>query len=177
MSKLTWARGLFELSKWFILAVFVLFLFYNFLFSVDIVDGVSMDTTLKDRDVVLVNRLIYRFSEPQRGDIVVLRYPGDPEKTYYVKRVVGLPGEEIKIDQGKVFIDGEELGETYLGASQKTEPPSKSLIAKDSYYTMGDNRLASSDSRKWGYVAKEYIIGKVSVTILPHVEVFSEILY
>jgi len=136
-----------------------------------------MVSTLNDNDVVLVNRVVYKFSEPKRGDIVVLRYPGDPEKTYYVKRIIGLPGEELKIDREKVFIDGEEIRETYLDKDQTTTPNKKWLIAEDSYFTVGDNRIASSDSRKWGFVEKEFILGRVSTTVYPRFISFAEVLY
>lgn len=135
-----------------------------------------METTLNDRDGVLVNRILYSFTTPQRGDIVVVRYPGDPDSAYYVKRVIALPGETLRIADGVVHINGEILPERYVN-NQPTLPDMELTIPANSYFTMGDNRTVSSDSRVWGVADKRFILGRVVLTLWPHVAAFPQPLY
>jgi len=177
MNRLTIVRAGFELTKWFILLGFALFIVHVYLFSIFIVDGPSMLSTLQDKDVVAVNKIGYQFGEPQRGDIVVVRFPGDPEGTYYVKRVIGLPGEMVTIANQHVYINGQLLSEVYLDEGVLTLPDKSEIVPSDSYYTMGDNRELSNDSRKWGAAEKRFILGKVVATIIPAIKVFPTTIY
>lgn len=163
-------RGVFELTKWFILVVFVLFLVHVFLVSIYIVEGPSMNPALKTKDAVVLNKIVYYLANPKRGDIVVVCYPGDPQKTYYVKRIVGLPGEKIEVREGQVYINGQKLIETYV-EDQITEPDFSLSVPEGMYFTMGDNRSLSSDSRVWGTVEKRFFLGRVAVTVLPALKV------
>jgi signal peptidase I len=135
-----------------------------------VVEGTSMLPQLHDGERLLVNKLVnYRFyntswSKLERGDIVVFWYPNDPDKSY-VKRIIGLPGETIEIKNGKVWIDGELLNESYLDTEHNQFPrgiasnmPRK--VEPHHYFVMGDNRDNSSDSRDWGFVPERYIYGK-----------------
>jgi signal peptidase I len=146
------------------LAVF-LFLGINTISARIKVESVSMQPTLYEGDFVFVNKLAYRLGKPQRGDIIVFRYPPDPTQIPYIKRVIGLPGDQIVISNGEVNINGQRLTEPYIAA-----PPARGgnwTVPPDSLFVMGDNRNNSSDSRSWGFVPYDNIIGKAEVIYLP----------
>lgn len=127
----------------------------------------SMQNTIQINDRIVAYRLSYLASDPQRGDIVVFRYPDD-EKQLFVKRIIGLPGDKIEGRGGKVYINGVPLEETYLkGVS--TEPFSAREVPEGHYFMMGDNRSDSWDSRYWKntFVAQEKILGKVIFRYFP----------
>jgi signal peptidase I len=117
---------------------------------------------------LIVNRLIYRLGFPQRGDIIVFHYPGDPTDDY-VKRIIGLPGDHLLIEGGKLYINDVLLDEPYLPENMRTFPRSRysNVVPEDSYFVLGDNRLGSSDSRNWGMLERELIIGKASFSYWP----------
>lgn len=134
------------------------------------VDGHSMEPTLSDGDNLIVDKLSYRFREPERYDIIVFPYKYQ-ENTYYIKRIIGLPGETVQVKNGAVYINGELLGETY-GA----EPMTNSGIAEEpitlgenEYFVLGDNRNHSSDSRdpSVGILTRDDLIGRAWVRIFP----------
>ncbi|KKU70476.1 MAG: Signal peptidase I [Parcubacteria group bacterium GW2011_GWA2_47_21] len=134
-----------------------------------IVAGSSMYPTFENGEYLIIDEISYRFGPPERGDVIVFRYPGNPKK-FYIKRIVGLPEETIKIRDEEIFITtpaGEtfELSESYL----KRPSPGNfvSNLGPDEYYVLGDNRQESSDSRVWGVLPKELIIGKPVVRLLP----------
>ena len=132
-----------------------------------VVEGTSMLPQLQDGERLLVNKLVYykidsvRWGHIERGDIVVFWFPNDPEKSY-VKRVIGLPGETVELRNGKVYIDGKELRESYLDENFNMTTPNSpaKLVEEHHFYVMGDNRDNSSDSRYWGLVPEKYIYGK-----------------
>ncbi len=133
--------------------------------------GESMEFTLMDGDNLLVDKLSYRFHDPERFDIVVFPYRNDPS-TYYIKRVIGLPGETVQINEkGEIFINGEKL-EEYYGREVIKDPHRASepiLLADDEFFVLGDNRNNSKDSR-WedvGNIKKSELTGKVFVRIYP----------
>ena len=132
------------------------------------VEGQSMMPKLHDQDRIFVNKFIYPLrewigdKEPiKRGDIVVLLYPDDPSKSY-IKRVVGLPGEEINVENGKLYINGMQIDEPYLDTEyiSSDSMPGSVHVKEHHYFVMGDNRRNSSDSRYWGLVPEKYIYGK-----------------
>ena len=134
------------------------------------VDGHSMEPTLSDGDNLIVDKLSYRFRDPQRYDIIVFPYK-HAQNTYYIKRIIALPGETVQVKDGEVYINGELLGETY-GA----EPMTNSGIAENpitleenEYFVLGDNRNHSSDSRdpSVGILTKDDLIGRAWVRIFP----------
>lgn len=135
------------------------------------IEGGSMQATLSDGDQVLVDKLTYRFREPQRFDIIAFPYRYEPD-TYYVKRIIGLPGEKVRIDrQGTIFINDEALEEHY-GIETISQPGyafTPKLLGEDEYFVLGDNRNDSVDSRfaSVGYVRRSEIIGKVFFRIYP----------
>jgi len=131
----------------------------------------SMIPTLQIGDHILVNKFIYWFSEPKRGDIIVFKYPRDMSRDF-IKRVIGLPGETIQIKDQKVYINGKLLPEPYVIHSEKISPASYTSprdnlgplrIPDDSLFVMGDNRDSSMDSRYWGTLKKELILGKAFI--------------
>lgn len=139
------------------------------------VKGASMEPTFHDNEYLIINKIDYRLHEPHRGDIVVLRYPRDPSQ-YFIKRVVGLPGEKIVIRSGSVFIynteypNGWQLDESaYLPASEMTLGDTTAELASNEYFVLGDNRRASLDSRSsiLGPVPKAAIVGRTWFRVWP----------
>ncbi len=132
------------------------------------VKGASMEPNFHDREYLIINEIGYRLGEPQRGEVVVFRYPKDPQE-YFIKRIIGLPGEEVKIKDGQVSIyndenpDGLVLKEEYLGNGTPTIANSEDRVklSDDEYFVLGDNRTASLDSRVFGPLNRSFIIGKV----------------
>src|SRR3989338_6524172 len=129
------------------------------------VKGASMEPNFEDGDYLLVNEISYRFSEPTRGDVIIFRYPLDPSQ-FFIKRIIGLPSETVAIKNNVVTIynknkpEGFVLDESYLAPEQKTLGNSITKINDDEYLVLGDNRLQSSDSRRWGLVGRSLITGK-----------------
>jgi signal peptidase I len=135
----------------------LLFFAINLLTARIRVDSVSMRETLFPGDFVLVNKMAYRFGELGRGDIVVFD-PPVPSTEPYIKRVIGLPGDVITMRNGQVFINNELLSESYIASDTRTN--GEWHVPDDSFFVMGDNRNNSSDSRAWGTVPLENIIGE-----------------
>jgi signal peptidase I len=139
------------------------------------VEGQSMMPKLHDQDRIFVNKFIYPLREwigdrepIKRGDIVVLLYPDDPSKSY-IKRVVGLPGEQVNVDNGKLYIDGRPIDEPYLDSEYLSADsmPGPVDVKAHHYFVLGDNRRNSSDSRYWGLVPEKYIYGKAIFRYYP----------
>jgi len=143
----------------------VLFLGINAVSARIRVDSISMQPTLYAGDFVLVNKLAYWIGEPQHGDVIVFYYPPNPAEIPYIKRVVGLPGDQVNIANGKVYINGDEFIEPYLKVP--TKRGGEWTVPADSLFVMGDNRNNSSDSRSWGFVPISNVIGKAEVIYLP----------
>ena len=116
-----------------------------------------MEPTLHNGELVIVNRLAYQIGKPQRGEVVVFRFPRDP-KQEFIKRVIGLPGDAIEINEGKVYINGQLLTEPYIAESPAYHY--KSVVPANQFFVLGDNRNNSDDSHEWGMLPKEYMIGK-----------------
>ncbi len=166
-----WAKTVFILGKPVFYLIVVLGLIHFFVATVFIVDGVSMDPTLKNGEVVVVNRLAYLISPPAQGDIVVLRYPGDPQKRKFVKRIIGRPGDIVTIASDRFLVNGRLLTEAYLDpmvATEVTNPRFANVkLGQQEYYAAGDNRPLSNDSRFFGLVPGEFLIGRVKWIIWP----------
>lgn len=123
------------------------------------VKGASMEPSFFDHEYLVIDEISYRFKEPVRGDIIVFRYPRDP-KQYFIKRIVGLPGETVQITGNQVFINGERVEEEYLAEGEQTRGEIVVTLQTDEYFVLGDNRSFSLDSRSFGPLPKEYIVGK-----------------
>lgn len=133
-----------------------------------VVQGPSMEPTFEDSQFLIVSRVNYLLGQPQRGDIVVFHYPDDPDEDY-IKRVIGLPNETVEIRNTQVYIDGDRLREPYINEpcspSQCTD--SRVELGSNEYYVMGDNRNRSRDSREFGPVDHEYLVGEVLIRYWP----------
>lgn len=132
------------------------------------VQGTSMLPELKDGERIFVNKFIYNFGTIERSDIVVFWYPKDPEKSF-IKRVIGLPGDEVRIDGGHVYVNGRLYREPYLDPEHTRMPmtPMTVRVEEHHYFVLGDNRDASNDSRTWGLVPEKYIYGKAMFRYWP----------
>lgn len=159
-----------EFFTFIVLAVLIVLPIRIFIAQPFIVEGESMHPTFENADYLIVDELTYRFQAPKRGDVITFRYPGDPS-IFYIKRIIGLPGETVAINGGVVTVtetNGETLtlSEPYIAAEDVTYTKTTSLSA-DQYFVMGDNRPNSSDSRVWGPLPKSDIIGHVVLRLLP----------
>ncbi len=170
-------RALKEIATLVVLVVLIVLPVRMFVAQPFVVDGRSMYPTFEHRDYLIVDELSYRFTEPDRGDVVIFRYPNDPS-VFYIKRIIGLPGETVSIVRGEVTITREDgstlvLPEEYVVREDATYTLNTTLPAGQ-YFVMGDNRPESSDSRMWGTLPRENIIGRAYVRILPvaHAGVF-----
>jgi signal peptidase I len=165
-----WERLGEELLTWFkTLASAAVYatLIVTFVCQVARVEGQSMSPTLEDQDRLIVNKLIYRISEPKVGDIVMLYYPVNPDKSF-VKRVIAHEGQEVRIVDGKVYVDGELQEDLFVPPQYRShEDHGPDKVKEGYYFVMGDHRNNSSDSRHWGQVPKKYIIGKVQLRWWP----------
>jgi signal peptidase I len=131
-----------------------------FLYQPVRVEGTSMMPSLNDQERIFINKFVYRIEPIQRGDIVVFRYPLDPEKSF-IKRVVGLAGDDVRIAEGHVYVNGKMLVEDYVPhAYQDAHSYAEIVVPPDSYFVLGDHRNLSRDSRDFGPVESNYIYGK-----------------
>jgi len=149
------------------ISVVIAALIIVFLYQPVKVEGTSMMPGLTDQERIFINKLVYKFEDIQRGDVVVFWYPLDASKSY-IKRVVGLPGEVVRISSGRVYINDQVLNEPYLISDyldQQSYPAV--LVEPDHYYVLGDHRNSSNDSRTWGTVARRYIYGKAVLVYWP----------
>jgi signal peptidase I len=156
-----------EVMESLVIAVILALLIRTFILQPFYIPSGSMEPTLMIQDHIIVNKIGYRFWEPQRGDIVVFRFPRDPSKDF-VKRLIGLPGEKVEIRNSQLYINGQLVPEKYLpsdiGDFGSFKP---TVIPANSYFMMGDNRNNSDDSRNWGVLPRENVIGKAMLTYWP----------
>ena len=166
----SWKREIISTTLYLFCVVALTFLFIQFVGQRTHVNGDSMNVTLQDGDNLIVDKLSYRFKDPERFDIIVFPYQYQ-EKTYYIKRIIGMPGETLQVIDGMVYIDGEMLDESYGKevmdyAGIASEPVE---LGQDEYFVLGDNRNNSSDSRdpSVGNIKEDQIIGKAFIRIWP----------
>lgn len=131
-----------------------------------IVQGNSMLPNFHNGEYLIINEFSYHFRDPARGEVVVFRYPRQPSQ-FFIKRIVGLPGDMIEIREGDVFVNGALFDEAYVADSMITAPDSSIILGVDEYFVLGDNRQASSDSRVWGGLKEHFIVGKTLVRLWP----------
>ncbi|KKS23481.1 signal peptidase I [Candidatus Giovannonibacteria bacterium RIFCSPLOWO2_01_FULL_43_160] len=131
-----------------------------------IVSGASMEPNFHNGEYLIIDELTYELRLPERGEVVVFRYPLNPSE-FFIKRVIGLPGEKVEIKNGKITINGLELAEPYLLANLETAPNVKMELTENQYFVLGDNRPHSSDSRFWGALPKEKLMGRALVRLWP----------
>lgn len=154
----------------FLKVVFISFLIVlpirAFIVQPFIVRGPSMEPTYHENEYLIVNEIGYTFSDPKQFDVIVFRFPKRPSQ-FFIKRIIGVPGQEVIIKQGKVFVDGQEIAEPYLPEGTLTAQDTIIKLDKEEYFVLGDNRAQSSDSRLWGVLPRNHIVGKVWVRVYP----------
>lgn len=157
-----------EIIKVVIISLAIIIPIRYFLIQPFYVKGASMEPSFHDHEYLIINEITYRFHNPGRGEIIVFRYPKDPSQ-YFIKRVIGLPGEKIKIKDNKVYVYNDQYPngiaineDIYLSEEEQTPNLGKTefILEKDEYFVLGDNREASLDSRRFGPVSRRLIIGK-----------------
>lgn len=165
------ARALGTIAAWgrdLFISVILAVLVILFLYQPVKVEGTSMMPALVDQDRIFINKFVYRFGgRIERGDMVVFWYPGDPAKSY-IKRVVGIPGDTIEVQDGSVIVNGRRLLESYVPPEYRDHSTYPAYqIGEDEYFVLGDHRSSSNDSRSWGTVSRRYIYGKAVFVYWP----------
>lgn len=160
-----------EVAKIVILALVIVIPIRYFVFQPFIVKGLSMTPAFHDGDYLIIDQISYRFKTPQRGEVIVFKYPKDPSQRF-IKRIVGLPQEKVELRNGQIIIT-DKFGETtvldesnYL-LSQGWLEETEVNLGEGEYFILGDNRAHSFDSRRWGPLSKEYIVGRVLLRAWP----------
>jgi len=165
-----WFREAIELAFFALLIVLPIRLF---IVNPFIVSGASMVPTFENGEYLIIDQVTYRFEEPKRGDVVVFRYPKDQSK-FFIKRIVGLPGETIEIKNGVISVgkSGENkftaLAEPFI--KNKSVDSGMYVLEENEYFVMGDNRISSSDSRVWGTLDRKLIVGRALLRLFPVTE-------
>lgn len=154
-----------EVLKIAIISLAIIIPVRYFLIQPFVVKGSSMEPNFSSGDYLIIDEISYRFNEPKRGDVIVFKYPRNPSQ-YYIKRIIALPGEKIQIMKGKIVIFNNEypggitLDESYIPKELKTPGDVDTVVGDNEYFVLGDNRTASSDSRVWGVLSQDEIIGR-----------------
>jgi signal peptidase I len=162
ISVIAWFRDL-------MLSVLIAVLVILFLYRPVKVEGTSMMPTLFDQERLFINQFSYKFGwgDIKRGDTVVFWYPEDPTKSY-IKRVIGLPGDTVEVNEGWVMVNGKKLEENYVPAEYRDDRPyPATAVPANDYFVLGDHRISSNDSRAWGFVPRGYIYGKAVFVFWP----------
>jgi len=157
-----WVRDL-------VFSVLIAVILIVFIYQPVKVEGTSMMPTLTDQERIFINKFTYHYGlgSISRGDMVVFWYPLDTSKSY-IKRIIGLPGDLIRIDAGQVFVNGQPLAEDYVPDEYRDRVPySPQRVPPDQYFVLGDHRSSSNDSRAWGFVDRKYIYGKAVFVYWP----------
>jgi signal peptidase I len=163
----------FETIKIVVISLIIIVTIRTYVMQPFFVSGKSMEPNFHDGDYLIVDEVSYRLDEPKRGDVIIFRYPRNP-KEFFIKRIIGLPGERVEIKDSKIIIyssenqDGLTLDEDiYIPLSTTTSGDYNVILKNDEYYVLGDNRNASADSRIWGVLEEHFIIGKAWVRAWP----------
>jgi signal peptidase I len=166
--RLFYATGcVFELARGVIIFAVLLALINVFVGTVNVVNGSSMESNFHNGQYVVIDKITYLLRSPKRGEVVVLKFPGDPDHTRYIKRVIGLPGETLRITDSQVYINDKPINEPYIDEGNRTEPDMEIKLGPNEYFMMGDNRENSNDSRAFKSVERRFIIGLAYVVIFP----------
>lgn len=164
-----WFRETLELI---LLALIVVAPIRLFVVNPFIVSGASMIPTFQDGEYLIVDQLSYRFDNPERGEVIIFRYPKDPTK-FFIKRIIGLPGETVELKDGRVTVSGADkkavtLDESYV--KNRSNDDGVYSLGAGEYFVMGDNRISSSDSRVWGALERDLIVGRALLRLFPVTE-------
>lgn len=160
-----------DLLRFSLLSVAIVIPIRLFVASPFIVNGASMDPTFHTGEYLIIDQMTYRFSEPERGDVVIFHYPKDPSK-FFIKRVIGLPGETVMFEGDRIRVFNEEYPDGFILNQSFLEHSSIDSVelfelGDDEYVVLGDNRAASSDSRAWGTVNEKLIVGRALLRLFP----------
>lgn len=164
-----------EIIRFSVIALIVVIPIRIFIAQPFIVTGASMDPTFHDGQYLIVDQVTYRFEEPERGEVIIFRFPRDPSK-FFIKRIIAKPGETIEINGNTVIIkneaypEGFELNEFYVPEMEPDTELTETLGERE-YFVMGDNRDASHDSRMWGVLPEDLIVGRAILRLLPADEI------
>jgi len=163
----------FEVAKVVVIALVIVVPLRVFVFQPFLIRGDSMEPSYHSGDYLIIDQLSYRLRSPERGEVIVLKFPFDPSQRF-IKRIVGLPGETVEVKDGKVVVYEEGEGgrdavildeSTYLPLDLTTPGSVRIDLKEQEYFVLGDNRSFSSDSRKWGVLEKEFIVGRVFLNV------------
>lgn len=169
--KWAWKTDVGELIRFTLIALIIVIPIRFFIAQPFIVSGTSMFPTFHNKDYLIVDEISYKLSEPHRGDVVIFKYPKDTTK-YFIKRIIGLPGETISIKAGKITIknadhlNGIVLDEPYI-ENHSEDSMGEKILGADEFFVMGDNRTASSDSRYWGTLPRKLMTGRALLRLFP----------
>jgi signal peptidase I len=160
---INWAKKIallvFEVVKVVLISLAIILPVRLFLVQPFYVEGASMEPNFYQNEYLIIDEISYRFNEPKRGEVIIFKSPQD-DRSYFIKRVIGLPGEKIEVIDGHVFINGSKLEEKYIG-NFSSEDHQEITVKQDEYFVMGDNRINSMDSRQFGPIKDSSIIGRV----------------
>ena len=160
-----------EIVRFALIALIIVIPIRWFVAQPFIVSGASMESTFHNGEYLIVDQISYYFEEPKRGEVIIFRYPHDPSK-FFIKRVIGIPGDTVKIDGNVVsiinseFPQGQIIEEPYIKSMEPNTHKTEKLTENE-YFVMGDNRDASSDSRSWGILSRDKIIGRAFLRLFP----------
>ena len=158
--------GAWEVAEVVIVSVVSIFIIYGFIAKPYVVEGASMEPNFHHGNYLVIDEITYRFRSPERGEVIVFVNPSN-ESEFYIKRIIGLPGEEVSGKDGVVKVNGEKLPEEYLPEGLKYNGQYLFKLQPDQYFVMGDNRLQSYDSRSWGPLKRDKIVGEVRLRFWP----------
>lgn len=165
-------KNFYEIFKTIAVMFLLAFVIRAYIVQTFVVEGQSMEPNFHDGEYLLIDKVSYRFKEPQRGDVVVFISLED-QKLHFIKRVIGLPGEAVEITQNRIFINNNQIQEDYLKRGEQTLIGDnfindfKTVIPQDHYFVLGDNRQNSKDSRLIGLIPKQNIVGRAFIVIYP----------
>lgn len=158
--------GIWEFVRSIVIALFIVIPIRAWVAQPFIVQGSSMVPNFHQGEYLIIDEFSYHFRKPERGEVIVFRYPRQPSQ-FFIKRVIGLPDDIVEIKNGSVFINGTLNTEAYLPSSGVTAPDQSVMLGVDEYFVLGDNRDASSDSRAWGGLKGDFIVGKTLLRLWP----------
>lgn len=164
--------SLYEIVKTITFVLLTAFVIRFFIIQPFVVEGQSMEPNFHNQEYLIVQKISYKISQPKRGDVIIFKAPNNPGYDY-IKRIIALPGDNIKIEKNSVYINGKKINESYLAANELTlvgqneNLALEKTIGPNEFFVLGDNRQHSSDSREFGPLDKSNIIGKVWVTVYP----------
>lgn len=158
-------NGLWEFIKVVVISVAIVLPIRTYIAQPFIVSGASMEPNFHDGEYLIIDEVSYQFKKPARGDVIVFRFPLNPSE-FFIKRIIGLPNEAVEIKNSKIIINNMLLKEPYLAATE-TGPDIVLSLKENEYFVLGDNRSHSSDSRSWGVLPKNKIMGRTLIRLWP----------